>query len=265
MKRAGNTLAKISNLNGYSARAHTSWLYRISGVAATIAAVLLLFGLIGLIAEVLLPIWLSPLHGNWLILILQLHAGFIGVQINLLHILNFLDIAILSLVAITFLGLFVALRKTSKIWSIVALVQPFLGIAIFIATENAGRSTVMGAGLVISAVMLWSPKFKKTTAYMGILANVLLLAGDFSAGVIPPSSSIATIVGFGYVLLITWYFVIARNLFDLSKSHVGTELISTHQSISKSSSAKAKTMVTVVYDSKYGNTKKGSRGDRTGT
>jgi len=41
---------------------------------------------------------------------------------------------------------------------------------------------VMGAVLVISAVMLRSDIFSRSTAYMGILAAVLLLVGDLSAG-----------------------------------------------------------------------------------
>jgi len=131
-----------------------------------------------------------------------------------LHVLNFLDIAILALVGTMYLGLYAALRRTSRIWSIIALMQPFLGIVIFIATANAGRSTVMGAGLVISAVMLRSNIFKRVTAYVGILANIILLIGDFSAGIIPSSNTVATLFGIGYVLLTIWFFIVAKTLFS---------------------------------------------------
>ena len=157
--------------------------------------------------------WLSAFQ-NWLIVIFKLHAGFSSVKINLLHVLNFLDIAILALVGTMYLGLYAALRRTSRIWSIIALMQPFLGIVIFIATANAGRSTVMGAGLVISAVMLRSNIFKRVTAYVGILANIILLIGDFSAGIIPSSNTVATLFGIGYVLLTIWFFIVAKTLFS---------------------------------------------------
>jgi hypothetical protein len=195
----------------------TRMVYKIAGVAASMAEILLLVAMISLIASVLLPGattgWLLPFQNNWLIVIFKLHAGFSGVQMDLLHVLNFLDIAILALVGTMHLGLYAVLRRTSKIWSIIALAQPFLGIVLFIATKTTGRSSVMGAVLVISVVMLRSNIFKKVTAYMGILASVLLLAGDFSAG-IPPLNSIATLFGIGYVLLMTWFFLIARRLFQ---------------------------------------------------
>lgn len=204
--------------NTETADTRWSWLYKISGATALTAGMLLLIAMISLITAVLQPGtvngWLSPFQNNWLVVIFKLHAGFSGVQIDLLHVLNLLDIAILALVGTMYLGLYAALRRTSKIWSIIALAQPFLGIVIFITTRTAGRSTVMGAGLVISVVMLRSNIFKKVTAYMGILASVLLLAGDFSAS-IPHLNIIATLFGIGYVLLITWFFLIARRLFQL--------------------------------------------------
>lgn len=204
--------------NTETADSRWSWLYKISGAASLIAGILLLIAMLSLITAVLRPGtingWLSPFQNNWLIVIFKLHAGFSGVQIDLLHVLNPLDIAILALVGTMYLGLYAALRRTRQILSIIALAQPFLGILIFIATKTAGRSTLMGAGLVISVVMLRSNIFKKVTAYMGILASVLLLVGDFSAG-IPHLNIIATLFGIGYVLLMTWFFLIARRLFQL--------------------------------------------------
>jgi hypothetical protein len=208
--------------NSETANSRWSWLYKISGVAALIAGALLLIAMASLIVEALQPDWISPFQ-NWLIVIFKLHAGFSAVEINLLHVLNFLDIAILALVGTMYLGLYAALMRTSRIWSIIALVQPFLGIVIFIATANAGRSTVMGAGLVISAVMLRSNIFKRVTAYVGILANVILLIGDFSAGIIPSSITVATLFGIGYVLLTTWFFLIAQGLFSRKWSSLAYE------------------------------------------
>lgn len=210
--------------NTETADSRWSWLYKISGAAALIAGILLLIAMISLIISVLQPGaingWLSLFQNNWLIVIFKLQAGFSGVQIALMHVLNFLDIAILALVGTMYFGLYAALRRTSKIWSIIALAQPFLGIVIFIATKRTGRSAVMGAGLVISVVMLQSNIFKKVTAYMGILVSVILLVGDFSVG-IPPLNIIATLFGIGYVLLMTWFFLIARRLFQLGRLEKG--------------------------------------------
>ena len=193
------------------------WIYRISGAAALIVGILLLIAMMGLTITAFLPqttnSWLSSLEDNWLVVIFKLHAGFSGVQTDQLQVLNLLDIAILVLVGLVHVGLFVDLRKTSKIWSTIALVQPILGIVIFIVTKTAGRSTVMGAGLVASIVMLRSIHFNKGTAYIGILASLLLLVGDFSAGM-PPNAMIAFLFGIGYMLLILWFFLIARRLFQ---------------------------------------------------
>jgi hypothetical protein len=78
----------------------------------------------------------------------------------------------------------------------------------------------MGAGLVISFLMLRNKTFSRVTAYMGILASVLLLVGDFSAGVLH-SNAIAALFGIGYVLLTTWMFLIAQRLFRLAQNAKG--------------------------------------------
>ena len=196
-----------------------SRLYVIGGTAALLAGALFLIAAADLIITRLvygtLGESISPVQNNWLVVIFKLHAGVGGVQISSLQVFNFLDLAILALVSITHLGMYAALHRTSKIWSIIALIQPFLGIVLFVATKSAGRSSVMGAGLVISAVMLRGNIFNKVIAFMGLLARALLLAGDLSAGAIPPSSLVATLFGIGYMLLITWLFFVARRLFQV--------------------------------------------------
>ena len=198
-----------------------NWLYKAGGTAALITGVLFLIAIIDLINTGFQPGtingWLSLFQNNWLIVIFKLHAGFNGVQPDLLYVLNLLDIVIMALVGTMYLGLYAALRRTSKVWSIIALVQPFLGIVIFIATKTAGRSGVMGAGLVISFVMLRSSIFGKETAYMGILASALLLVGDFSVS-ITHSNIVAILTGIGYMLLTTWFFLVGRRLFRLGQS-----------------------------------------------
>lgn len=201
----------------------TGWkgLYVVSGAAALLAGVLTFIGGIYLITTGLqsstINSWLSLAGNNWLVVLFQLHAGINGVQLNQLYMLNLLDIGIMLLVAITFLGLYAAVRSASKIWSIIALVQPFLGLVIFIATLSAGRSAVMGAVLVISLVMLLrSTPFSNAVAYAGIPASVLLLVGDLSAS-IALSSIIAVFIGIGYVLLIIWLVLVGQQLIQLGR------------------------------------------------
>jgi hypothetical protein len=191
-----------------------SWLYKISAAAALIAGLYFLTTIISLIITTLRHGTISPFQDNWLITIFKLHAGYSGVQIALLQGMNFLDIAILAIIGLVQLGLYTALRSTSRVWSIVALVQPFLGIVLFVLTKSAGRSSVMGAALVISIIMLRSSIFDKFIAYTGILASVLLLVGDFGAS-LAPSTILAVLFGIGYILFIVWLFLIARRLFQL--------------------------------------------------
>ena len=197
-------------------------LYRVSGAAGLILGVLFLIAMTSLIAAGLQPGtingWLSLFQNNWLVLLFKLNAGFNGVQSDLLYGLNPLDIVIMALVAMLYLGLYAALRATSKIWSFIAVVQPFLGMTLFIATKIAGRSGVMGAGLVISCVMLRSRSFGKLVAFVGIFASVLLLVGDLTTAANSHSSLIAILIGAGYMLLMTWFFLIAQRLFQLSRA-----------------------------------------------
>ncbi len=213
------TMSRVANTENTDSS--WSWLYNISGVAALMAGILLLIAMVSLITAVLqlgaTNGWLSSFQNNWLIVIFKMHAGFGGAHIQLLHVLDGLDIAILALVGTMFLGLYVILKRTSRIWPIIAAVQPFLGMVLFIATKTAGRSGVMGAGLVISVVLLRSNIFEKVIACVGILAALLLLVGDFTSGIIPPSAIMAALFGVGYVLFITWLFMIAGRLFQLGR------------------------------------------------
>lgn len=208
--------------NAEAAESRWNWLFKVSGLASLILGVIFLIGMVSLITAGLRPGtitgWLSLFQNNWLVVLFKLNAGFDGVQFDLLYGLNPLDIAIMSLAATMNLGLYAALRRTSRVWSMIAAVIPFLGIVLFIATEIAGRSGVMGAGLVISFVMLRSNIFGKVTAFVGILASVLLLAGDFSTAANSHSNIVAMLVGIGYMLLMTWCFLIGRRLVQPGRS-----------------------------------------------
>ena len=204
-----------------TAESRWAWLYWASGLAALTVGILFLVGMIGLVITSLRPGatggWLAPLVDNWLIVLLKLNAGVDGVQFDQLHGLNLLDMAIMVLVATTYLGLCAALRRTSRIWSIVAAAMPVLGIVLLVATRIAGRSAVMGAGLVISYVMLRSSVFGRVTACVGIVASALLLAGDVGTSATSHSTVIAVLMGIGYVLLTAWFFLIGWRLFQLGR------------------------------------------------
>ena len=189
-------------------------LYRLSGTAAGLAGALLLAACVELIARGAVKGLATPMLENWLVVIFKIHAGLGGLQIDKLQTFNFLDAGILAIVAVMYVGLYASLRGTSRIWSVIALIQPFLGIALFVATKSAGRSSIMGAGLVISAVMMRGGMFNKAIGLAGLLASALLLAGDLSAGAIPPSGLVAALFGIGYMLLIAWLFLVGRRLFQ---------------------------------------------------
>ena len=194
------------------------WLYKISGAAALLTVLVLLLAAIEPVASLFHtnPVigWLSSLASLWLIIIFKLHAGFSGIGLSLLTGMNSLDLGILALVAIIHLGLYARLRKVSRVWSVVAAIQPLLGMALFAATENAGRSALMGSVLVASLVMLHGGIVRRAVAYMGIAGSLLLLAGDFTAGVLPPSTLMASLFGAGYALLTAWFFILGRWLWN---------------------------------------------------
>jgi hypothetical protein len=117
-------------------------------------------------------------------------------------------------------GLYMALRRTSRLWALIALAQPILGIVLFLATKTAGRSSVMGAELVISMVMLRSNLFTRRTAYMGIVSGLLLLVGDLGAST-APSNMLAILMGVGYVLLMSWLFLVGFKLLRIGQANNG--------------------------------------------
>jgi hypothetical protein len=144
---------------------------------------------------------------NWLVVLYELNAGTGGLPVDPLRVLNPLDFAVLVLVGITFLGLRPALGRVSRVWVTVAVALPFAGIALFAITRLAGRSSVMGAGLVIAVLMLRGTPFSRPLAYTGILANAFLLVADFATGT-SVSPLVAALVGVGYVLLVAWFLMI---------------------------------------------------------
>ncbi len=190
------------------------WLRKIGGVSALITGALLLIGMTSLIVSVLQPGitngWLLLFENNWLVKIFILHAEFNDIHADL-HGLNLLDIFILLLVNVICLSISTIFRNARKVWSLIAFALSVIAIILFLATQIAGRSTVMLAVLIISFVMLGDKIFSKAAIYTGILASVFLFVGDLTVGV--HSNIITILFSIGYVLLITWFFLIAQSLF----------------------------------------------------
>ena len=191
-----------------------SWLLRIGGAAALISGLLLLIGMISFIFTILRTgisnSWLSLFQNNWLITIFKLHGEFSGMQTDLKG-MNFLDIIFLLLVAIICLSISTLFKKASKTWCLAALGLSLVAIILYIATQLVGRSTVMLAVLIVSIVMFRNQGFGKVAVWAGIAASILLFAGDLTVGV--QSTLITFLFGIGYVLLIIWFFLVARYLF----------------------------------------------------
>ena len=83
---------------------------------------------------------------------------------------------------------------------------------------NIGLLLVSVAGLIVSAVMLRSNIFSKVTAYVGILANAISLAEYFRLAFVPAAVLLLLIIAIASgILLLIWYILIARRLFQLGQ------------------------------------------------
>lgn len=193
-------------------------LYKAGATSALLMLVLFLIGAISIITTSLrITInngWLMQLQDNWLVVLFKINMG---LQADL-NVINLIDLLIMVLFCAMSLGLYHGLKKTSKIWSLIATALPFLGIPLFLATTTAGRSTLLIATLLISLIILRSNTFSKLTAYVGIVASVLLFfAGDIATAIISSSSDVAIFIAFGYVLWMLWLLFIAQKLYQLEK------------------------------------------------
>ncbi len=180
-------------------------IYLAGAISAFAAGLIFLAGVVGLAGS-----------NNWLITILRLLAGSNAAQPSQLYRLSGLDLALLALIAIMHVGLYAALHRSHRILALLALVQPPLGILLFLLTHNAGRSAAMGAGLVISVAMLRGGPFSKWMGWIGLTSNALLFAGDLCTG-LAPSTALAISTGLGYVLIIGWLLAVGHRLLHLAR------------------------------------------------
>ncbi len=167
-----------------------------------LVAAMLLLGLLGLAV---------PLDGlglrNWLIILFQINAGAGQVPADPLRVFNPLDVAILVLGGVAFIGLGCSLGRVRRLWMAIGAALPFVGIGVLLFTGQAGRSSLMGGGLVSASLMVKGGRLGWSVAYLGILANALLLAGDFATGT-SVSPLAAGVVTAGYVLLLVWFTLV---------------------------------------------------------
>lgn len=179
------------------------WISRLAGWAAALAAVVLLVGIGGLAtaSEALRP-WLAVLFG--------IDAGVGGVSMGSLGVVNPIDIAVLVLSGAAFAGFWPGPGRPHKLWTGLAVLLPFAGIGVLLATRVAGRSGLMGGGLVLSVLMLGERRLRPL-GYAGVAASVLLLIGDF-ATTGPRSALVAAVVAAGYLLLVGWFVAMAVSL-----------------------------------------------------
>ncbi len=221
-------------------------LYRLGGVAALIAAALTL-GEVILLALYPLPgtiqDWFMLFQRNRLLGLLDLwglevpmYAMFAIVFLALYIALRRADkglMAIALIFAILGIGVFLA---TNNPFSMLSLSNQHAA-----ATTDAERSTLLAAGqallantsqravggfnmglflvsiagLIISSVMLRSDTFRKSIAYVGILAHALSLA-DYLREALTSSAVVALLIILpNALLLVTWLGLVGRRLYQL--------------------------------------------------
>lgn len=149
----------------------------------------------------------SIIANNWLLIIFKIHANLISNHDSLSG-LNLYDISIILTFILVCLALFEKFRYRYKVWFISAIILLISGLAVYISTKLAGRSAFMVSGLIISFLFLVIQRHVAGVA--GILANILLLSGDFTVGA--NTKIIPYLFGLGYLLLIIWIFMITRIL-----------------------------------------------------
>ena len=213
-------MTQVTNIQYSDVKPLLKNLIRVSGAVSLILGVIFILSAIVFITSLIFTgidnNWFSLHQNNWLIVIFKLHAGKINISNDPLHGIHLLDLFILVLFSIMCYGLCTVLKKTYKIWSLIAFALSVISIILFIATQNAGRSTVMLSVMIFSFVMLKYKIFAKVTIYSGIFASVFLFVGDLTVGT--HTNIISLLFGVGYVLSTAWFFLIARTLYLLGSN-----------------------------------------------
>ncbi len=146
------------------------------GVAALLATSLLLVGIAALVLG--LP---GLKLRTWLVVLLQITAGIGTLPAGPLRVFNPLDVVLLVLTAAAILGIWQMLPRVSRAWLYLSVGLPLAGIVLLLATHIAGRSSLMGAGFVVSLVMLRDRDLRRL-GMLGVVANAILFVGDLGTG-----------------------------------------------------------------------------------
>jgi hypothetical protein len=175
-------------------------LRRVGAISAVLEVAALSFGILGLVvATPVLRLWLASLFG--------INAELGAMSLESLSGIRLIDIVVLALAALTFAGFWPGPGKPHKLWMDLAILLPLAGIAVLFATNLFGRSGLMGGGLVLS-VLLLGDRMLRPLGYLGVVANVLLLTGDFATSGVG-SALVASVIAVGYVMLLVWFAWIA--------------------------------------------------------
>lgn len=223
-------------------------LYKIGGISAILAAVLLLIEII------VFTIWPQP--GTVI-------GYFTLFQSN--KLIGLIDFYLLEFIAYIlfvpmFLALYVALKRCNGSYMIIALSLSVLGVAIFLATNNsfsmlslsnqymaatteaqksimlaAGQTMLVNtgqrafggfntsfllisiAGIIVSAIMLRSDNFGRNTSYVGIFAFAISLAEYVRMIIVPSELTLLLIIAIlSGVFLMIWLVLVGLNLIKLS-------------------------------------------------
>jgi hypothetical protein len=180
------------------------------GVAALLAASLLLVG----IGALVLGLPRLELR-TWLVVLFQINAGIGTLPAEPLRVFNPLDVAMLVLAAAATLGIWQMLPRVSRAWLYLSVGLPFAGIVLLLTTHIAGRSSLMGAGLVVSLFMLRDAELRDV-GILGVFADALLFVGDLGTGD-STRPLITIVVAVGYLLLLAWFVLVALRLLGSSR------------------------------------------------
>ncbi|MBN2388224.1 MAG: DUF4386 family protein [Anaerolineales bacterium] len=223
-------------------------LYQLGGAAAWIAAALTLCEVIlfilypqpGTVREWFMLFQSNPFIGllDFWGLEVPMYVMFLAVFLALFMLLRKANLGLMAIALISALlgiGIFLA---TNNPFSMLSLSNQYAaattdverstflaaGQAILAGTNqravggfNIALFLVYVAGLIVSAVMLKSSSFHKSTAWVGILAHALSLA-DYLRQALTSSALIALpVILPGALLLVTWFVLVGRRLYQLGR------------------------------------------------
>ncbi|MFW9906258.1 MAG: hypothetical protein ACFFFH_18200 [Candidatus Thorarchaeota archaeon] len=186
------------------------YIYAVGGVAALIIGVAFFIALIELMTGAF-----ELFQDNFVIRLIKLHAEYSEDLEESLQVVNILDMSILVFVCLTAIAFYPILRNVNCALALIAVCQPFMGILLFLITQEIGRTVTFSTALTISAIILWSDR-SDSTAFLGVLSSGLILIPDISF-IFGYSEIMAVIMSTGYLLFIPWWFLSSLNLFQQAR------------------------------------------------